>query len=287
MDPPPACVLRLPVRNVKTSAERRLTDAQLWGLVFSNFDANNGTLPADAIDCRGGHPFADPVFKTATPIRPFPFKVQAGDVVFGAGTNKLRVAWFRTHRYPDGSVGGVLALIRTVGNFAELYSVGTFRGHSKRVKLRLSRMGSNLLPSVQNDGCLKHPPGKPCETTITLYRSVLGRLVPAAKIATERIAYATGTEPGILGRIKYHLVSSPVYKKNEIDVTEQISVTDSEGRKVHQAQVNRIFRYTQKSGFQPSEQSLWQTMYVAPLQKKSAGSGSGHRSASLETSPDL
>lgn len=284
MAPPPACILRLPARNGATSGERRLTDAQLWGLVFPNFDSAHETLPRDAVDCRGERPFDDPAFQGATSIRGWPFKVQEGDVVFGAGTNKLRVAWFRTHRYPDGSAGGVLALIRTVGDFAELYSLGTFRGQSKQVKLRIARMGSNLMPSVQNDGCLKHPAGSPCETTITIYRPVRGQLQAAARIPTERIAYAADTEPGISGPIEYHLVATPVFEKDKIDVIEQISVTDQEGREVHKAQVKRFFRYSVQGPFEASEQSLWQTMFVAPTKQ---GGGGKRKSARLDEDPSL
>jgi hypothetical protein len=283
--PPPACILRLPARNASTSGERRLDDAQLWGLAFANFDAANGALPKDAMDCRGGHPFTDPAFAGATARRPWPFKVQEGDVAFGAGTNNLRVAWFRTHQYPDGSMGGVLALIRSVDDFAELYSLGTFRGLSDRVKLRISRMGSNLLPSVQNDGCLKRPAGTACETTFTVFRPVRGRLEPAAQFATERIGYATGTEPGVAGRLEYHLVSTATFADDAINVTEQISVKDEQGREVRKAEVKRIFRYEEQSGFEPSEQSLWQTMFLAPAQ--APAKGGAPQSASVVRNPGV
>ena len=118
--------------------------------------------------------------------------------VQGAGLNKLRLLWFRTHEHGDGTMAGPLALVRSFEEDAEVYAVGSYRGNATRAKLRIERLGSDLLPTVQDDGCLGVV-DIPCETTLQVYLPSRGALHPAVTVVLERVAFAQETEPGVQG----------------------------------------------------------------------------------------
>jgi hypothetical protein len=81
----------------------------------------------------------------------------------------------------------------------------------------------------------------PCETTLQVYLPYRGQLRSAAKLTLERLAFATETEPGVVGRIGYHLVTTPVFSQEGITLSEQITVHDSEGRELRRAELTRVY----------------------------------------------
>jgi hypothetical protein len=262
MAPPPSCILRLPARSAKASASRSIPEQDWWKVVFPGFDPHRAALPANSQTCQGHDIFAQPVFRDGS-VRggAWPLKVQEGDIVFGAGVNKMRLLWMRTHKNPDGTESGPLVLARVLEDYAEVYSVGTFRGPPEQAKLRLERMGPEILPSVQIDGCLGHKEKTPCITELQLFLPARGELAPAAKIALERVAYGTASEPGTVGVVEYRMVSTPTFEPDAIRVIEQVAALDEQGRDLRKAELERVFRATAR-GFEPSESSLWERIVL-------------------------
>ena len=210
-------------------------------MLFPAFDTKEGRLGEGALTCEGRTIFGENSFVGGT-VRGgrWPLSPKEGDIVQGAGLNKLRLLWFRTHEHGDGTMAGPLALVRSFEEDAEVYAVGSYRGNATRAKLRIERLGSDLVPTVQDDGCLGVV-DTPCETTLQVYLPSRGALHPAVTVVLERVAFAQETEPGVQGRVAYHLVTTPVFGAGGITLSEQITVQDSEGRELRRAEATRVY----------------------------------------------
>ncbi|HEY8088423.1 MAG TPA: hypothetical protein VIF09_11275 [Polyangiaceae bacterium] len=238
---------------------RNLTEDQYWQLVFPAYDTRNHRLPTNALPCTGMRVFDDPVFAGGT-TRGTPMEVQEGDIVYGNGGDRVRIVWMRTHRWPDGTEAGPLALVRAKEDFAEVYAVGAYRRTNGAVTLQAERLGTEFLISATDDGCQGQPKGTACETNVALFLPRFGKLVRLTTLATEKRAYATGSEPGVLGQVEYELTASPQYTADGIKLFEQVKATDTSGRIVHKTELERMFVLHDGTLEQGSD-SLWGRVY--------------------------
>lgn len=235
---------------------RTLREEAWWPVLFPAYDTQKGRLGEGALTCEGRPIFGEDPFVGAT-VRggQWPLSPKEGDIVQGAGLNKLRLLWFRTHDHGDGTMAGPLALVRSFEEDAEVYAVGSYRGNATRAKLRIERLGSDLLPTVQDDGCLGVTDA-PCETTLQVYLPFRGALRPAASVVLERVAFAQESEPGVIGRVAYHLVTTPVFGPGGVTLSEQITVQDSEGRELRRAELTRVYAAAAER-LENNEMPLW------------------------------
>ncbi|MBX3184468.1 MAG: hypothetical protein KIT72_02340 [Polyangiaceae bacterium] len=255
--PVPACVLRLPPQGKTSSASRSLREEQYWKLVFPSFDERRQELPENARDCAGRGVYDSPTLSGSRALRGWPFRIKEGDVVLGAGGSRLRLVWLRTQAFPDGTAGGALALVRTLPDHAEAYGVGVYRGPAERSKLRIERMGSEVIPTVQAEGCTEgEGSSRPCETLLHVFLPRQGQLKLAAQVPLERVGVARNAEPGMGGAITYRLSSSPKFEANRIRVQEQVVAEDSMGRMLRRAELERVFTLVEGELLE-SEPSLW------------------------------
>jgi hypothetical protein len=273
MAPVPACILPLAARSHGVGQTmRNLSEAQYWQLVFPSYDPGNHTLPANAVTCTGSRVFDDAVFAGGT-TRGSPIDVQPGDVSFGNGGDRVRIVWLRTHRWPDGSEAGALALVRAKEDFAEVYAVGAYRRSNGALTLQAERLGTEVVIAATDDGCQGQAKTAPCETNVGLYLPRFGKLVRLTTIATEKRAYAQGSEPGIQGQVEYELTASPQYTQDGIKLFEQVQATDPAGRVVHKTQLERLF-VLHDGNLEQGSDSLWGKLYpgaapsAAPSQAK-------------------
>jgi hypothetical protein len=267
MAPVPACIAPLSARTHGVGQTmRNLTEEQYWQLVFPAFDARNHSLPLDATACTGARVFDDAVFAGGT-TRGSPIQVQQGDIVYGNGGDRVRIVWMRTHRWPDGSEAGPLALVRAKEEFAEVYAVGAYRRSAGQATFQAERLGTEVLVSATDDGCQGQPKTAACETNVTLLLPRLGRLTRVATFATERRAFATGSEPGVQGQVAYELTASPQYTANGISVFEQVKATDASGREVRKTELERVF-VLQDGTMEQGSESLWGRVYPGVASKQ-------------------
>jgi hypothetical protein len=257
--PLPACVQRLPPQK-NAAVMRQLTDEQYWKLVFPAYDERQGILPESPLTCIGQSPFKLGAFQgsepTSSPLRP-----QTGDLVFGGGANRIKVVWLKTHVRPDGDAVGVLALVRTVGDYAEMYAVGAYRGNAKQSRFGLERMGSELLVTALDDRCTGRGANEPCDTTLVAYLPWAGELKELAKIPLQRVRYATGSEPGASGKLEYTLVTSPSFKPDGIELLEQVAAKDADGHELRKAEHQRTLAWS-NDRMSANEDSLWDRVFV-------------------------
>jgi hypothetical protein len=260
MTPVPACIAPLSARTHGAGQTmRNLTEDQYWQLVFPAYDAQNHRLPTNALTCTGGKIFDDPLFAQGT-TRGSPIEVQDGDIFFGNGGNRIRIVWLRTHHWQDGSEAGALALVRAKEDFAEVYAVGAYRRYSGQLTLQAERLGNEVLASATDDGCQGQPKTSACETTVALFLPRFGKLARVATITTEKRAFATEGERGVLGQVQYELTASPQYSRDGIKLFEQVKAIDPAGRVVHKTELERTF-VLQDGTLHQGADSLWGRVY--------------------------
>jgi hypothetical protein len=259
MAPVPACILPLAARTHGAGQTmRNLTDDQYWQLVFPDYDAQNHKLATNAVTCTGAHVFDDALFAGGT-TRGTPIDVQSGDAVFGNGGDRVRIVWLRTHRWPDGSEAGPLALVRAKEDFAEVYAVGAYKRSNGQLTLQAERLGSEVLITATDDGCQGQAKTSPCETTVSLFLPRFGHLVRLTTLATQKRAFAAGGEKGVMGQVAYELTASPQYTQDGIKLFEQVKAIDAEGRLVHKTELERLLIL--HDGRLEHSDSLWTKLY--------------------------
>jgi hypothetical protein len=256
MAPVPACIMPLPSRPHAVGTMRNLTEDQYWQAVFPAYDAHNHTLPVDALTCTGAKVFDNPVFAGGT-TRGTPITVQDEDIEFGNGGDRVRIAWLRTHRWPDGSEAGPLALVRAKEEYAEVYAVGAYRRSAGQLVLQAERLGPEVLVTATADGCQGQAKTTPCEKNVDLFLPRFGKLVRLGTLPAQKRAFASGSEPGVQGQVEYEMTSSPQYTPDGIRLFEQVQARDTAGHVVHKTELERMLVLHDGTLDQGSESDLW------------------------------
>lgn len=257
--PIPACVVPMPPRAPNSVAQRSLTEQQLWKLVFPSFDTEKKRLPERAPVCTGDALLDEKIFEGGTPLRgSWPYQTEEGDILVGAGGERLRLLWLRSHKFGDGTVGGALALTRINDDFAEVYAVGALRSRmGEKTRLGIERLGSEVVPTVTDDGCLGRTPTDSCETVLHVFVGRKGVLRPVADVTLERVVFAQGTEPGIFGRIEYHLTAAPQFSAGGLKLLEQVKVQDDKQKPLRKAELERMLVIDGDRPMKASDPPLW------------------------------
>jgi hypothetical protein len=258
MAPLAACLTRLPPRKGAPGAVYAVPEEQYWKFVFPSFDEGTRKLPAGALACTGDNVLGDPLLKDGEPIKgSWPLKVEGGELASGSGGDRLKLVWLKTHKFADGTVGGPIAMTRAVDEFGEVYAIGVYRGKPEKTRLSIERIGSELVASATNEGCVGRPPNTPCETKQTLLIGRRGILKTVAELSLEKVEYRDNTEPGTLGKMEYHLTTTPKYMPSGIKVLEQIRVNDEKGRPMRKAELERLFTLNGDKAMTESDLPLW------------------------------
>jgi hypothetical protein len=201
-------------------------------------------------------------------VRSWPFHEAEGDIVLGSGGDRIKVAWFKIFTWPDGSVGGPVALVRANEQYADLFAVGALREPPERVKLGTERVGDDIVLVAEQDNCSGRKPGTNCESRLTLLLARRGELSPAAELSSERVEHFASPEKNATGTLEYRLTTVFDYKPDGIHLTEQILVTDEAGRSLRKAEVARLFALNDVEGkLTTLDPPLWDT-FVGPEAKQ-------------------
>jgi hypothetical protein len=247
--PLPACVEPLPGRRSETvGTMRSLREEQVFKLLFPSFDQAKGLLPSDARACTGKNVLADPVLQGGVSPRGWPFKEQDGDIEFGSGGDRIKVAWLKLLAWPDGSVGGPIALVRANERYADLFALGALHGWNERTKIGTQRLGDDIVVTAEEDDCTGRKPDANCESHVAILLARGGTLKHAVDLASERVVHLPSTEKGATGTLEYRLTTSIDYKPDGIHLGEQIQVNDEAGRPLRRAEVERIYALEDRTG---------------------------------------
>ncbi len=236
---------------------RQLSEDEYWKLVFPS--STSGSLAKQAPTCAGSRPFEDPLLENLTPVGGFPIQVKNDAIMYGGGGNRLKVAWLKTHEGENGTAGGALALVRALEDYAEVYGVGVFRGDAERTRLGLERMGHGLAVTATDDRCSGVAAKQACDSVMHVFLPFRGELLPIAEVGLQRVRFTEGTEPGVSGKVRYELVTTPTFEEGRMRLMEQVSASDETGRKLRRAEVERLLTI-QDGKVKESTESLWSRM---------------------------
>jgi hypothetical protein len=266
--PIPACVLHLAPRGAQSAGTvRRLKETEIVKLIFPGFDEESRRLSKDTATCTGAAVLADSVLTGGTPIRRGgSWSEEDGDVLYGAGGDRIKVVWLRVLSFPDGTVGGPLAIVRGTEEFAELFALGAYRGLPDRVSLGTARLGPDLLVTAENDACADRKSGSACESSVSIFLPRLGALRRVVDAPAERIAYSSKGERGTTGDLEYRLTSTPDYRPDGVHLVEQLAVSDEAGVVLRRAERERVFVLNGEGLLTASVPPLWDG--VAEIERK-------------------
>ena len=260
--PIPTCVLHLAPRGAQSEGTlRRLKETEIVKLVFPQFDEGSRRLSKEATGCTGEPLLEDPLLAGGVPVRGGgSWTEEDGDILYGAGGDRIKVVWLRVLAFPDGTVGGPLAIVRGTEEFAELFALGAYRGLPDRVSLGTARLGPDVLVTAENDGCAGRQGQVACEDLRSIFRPELGVLRRVVDAPAVRIAYATKGERGATGELQYRLTSTPNYRPDGIHLLEQLAVSDESGAVLRRSERERVFAFTSGGTMTSSVPPLWDSV---------------------------
>jgi hypothetical protein len=253
--PIPACMASLPGARTAPAGMTRSLRNEYWAIVYPAYDDANHKLRPGALSCTGRSLQGEPEFAGTTPVdRP-----DERLITIGGGADGIRAVWLRSHRAPDGTEAGAIALVRAKDDAATVIAIGAHAGRPG-ARLSLERLDTELVLLVHDDGCTGKPASERCDTLLTVYLPRQGRLLPAARVVLEKVEFDVDSEPPLRGRFQYHLSTSPVFSKGVLRVVEHVSVRDQGGREVRWAEQERVYR-VDVDRLEPGEEPLWARMY--------------------------
>jgi hypothetical protein len=259
--PVAVCVDQLAPVKAKTQGKavvRDLDPAQWLEVIIPQYEEEKGLEPT-ALDCTNHYVFANESLRGGASDRGWPRVFDPEDMTIQAGPGGMRVFWARTLKYDDGTEGGPIALVRAVDDRAEVYAVGSYRGHPGS-RLTPVRAGNDIFVSAETKECSE--PGE-CRKRATFFLPRRGRLIEGAAVDLERVAVVPSSlERGLFAR--YHLVTDVTYRPDGILLLEQVDVqivehgiTDKDsGRKLRRVEFGRLLRVDRDSLFSSNE-PLW------------------------------
>ena len=218
--PVPVCTLQLtPAKGSASSARVRTLEPEEWMSVVSpGYDVSKGLGPTDK-DCTGQFLFANESLRGGISQKGWPRVVEAEDLDFRAGPNGTRVLFLPLLKFENGDVGGPVALVRAVGDHAEVYGVGSFRGAPKTTFAPV-RLGNETIVAAESKVC---PDPDDCRKRVQFYLARRGRLIASAAVDVERTAILPSvSERGLYAR--YTLRTDVTYKPAGIQLLEHVEV---------------------------------------------------------------
>jgi hypothetical protein len=261
----PVSVCTEQLAPVKSKAQgkaviRDLDPAQWLEIIIPQYEEEKGLEPT-ALDCTGHYVFANESLRGGASDKGWPRTFDVEDMTIQSGPGGLRVFWARTLKFDDNTEGGPIALVRAIDDRAEVYGVGSYRGHPGS-KLTPVRAGNDVLVIAETKECDPDNPGE-CRKRATFFLPRRGRLIEGAAVDLERIAVVPSSiERGLFTR--YRLTTDITYRPDGILLLEQVDVRIVEngledkdsGRHLRTVEFGRILKVERDSLFSSNE-PLW------------------------------
>jgi hypothetical protein len=261
----PVSVCTEQLAPVKSKAQgkaviRDLDPAQWLEIIIPQYEEEKGLEPT-ALDCTGHYVFANESLRGGASDKGWPRTFDVEDMTMQSGPGGMRVFWARTLKFDDNTEGGPIALVRAIDDRAEVYGVGSYRGHPGS-KLTPVRAGNDVLVIAETKECDPENPGE-CRKRATFFLPRRGRLIEGAAVDLERIAVV----PSSIARglfTRYRLTTDITYRPDGILLLEQVDVRIVEngledkdsGRHLRTVEFGRILKVERDSLFSSNE-PLW------------------------------
>jgi hypothetical protein len=248
MVPVPICVKRLP-RSAAPGAIVSLSPNEYWSLLLPSFDDAAKTLDPSGEDCSGRRSLA-----SLSPQGVDRMTVDPDKLTLAAAADGMKVLWLQSHAMDDNTSSGLLALIRQLDSYLEVYAVGTHRGRPLGTQFTLERMGPRLVINALEEDCSGEGQERRCRATSSVYLMGTGALAAAATYPIEQIASASA--PGGLGMLEYRFSASADYRADAIALTEHLSVRSKGQGEIRSSDLERAF-HLKDGQLIASGESLW------------------------------
>jgi hypothetical protein len=219
------------------------TPDTFFSLLLHGFDAKHGTAPRPAVDCSGApvaweEPDAEECREAGPQPLPLPPKerLTEEDLMLVTTRANERLVWIITRRFDNGEGLGPVALVDTTNKGFTVRGLGSLRGMTENVLLRMEKVGTTEVLVAEGDACTKEAP-QVCRRSARILPLRQGRIFSESVSNNERACLGTSWFPlsreqvfdmpsGL--RRKFELTSTLVFGADTISVQEQVSVSDSD-----------------------------------------------------------
>jgi hypothetical protein len=228
-----------------------------WEVVFPAFRGFGTAFNPNEPDCVGDPHVAD----AKGPQGP---AVQIGqdDGVVSPGPDGVQAVWLRAFHVTDKLGAGPLVLARPRPSELDVYAIGGFRGSLAHSRFELGRLGSVRTIVGYDDSCADVKVDTECDSTVTFYTVVGGKLVASAETPSQRVRF--GIAKG-LGKVQYRLTADPpVFDKLTVRVHERLQVRDAGDEDVRKAEGDRVFVLGDDRTLVAQQDSLWSQVPKTP-----------------------
>lgn len=259
--PVSVCRTQLTAPGAGAGNRVRELDAEQWvGVVVPQFDRDTGLEPT-AVDCTGNYVFANESLRDGATPRDWPLVIDPEDVVMQTGPNGMKTLWVRSIRFDNGDEGGPIAMVRAVGDSADVFAVGSFRGPAN-TKITPARLGNDMIVVAETKEC--PPDGIDCRKRAYFFLPRRGRLIQSSVIDLERTAIVPSvSERGLF--TEYKLRTDVTYKPDGILLLEQLRVrithtdvpTLDSDRQLRTVEFSRMLKVERDSMFSTND-PLWE-----------------------------
>ncbi|WNG34318.1 hypothetical protein F0U61_12270 [Archangium violaceum] len=225
--------------------ERSFPTPDTWfGLLLHGFDAKHGAAPRPPVDCSGApvaweEPSADECREAGPQPKPLPPKerLDEKDLISVTTQANERLVWVITRRFDNGEGLGPVALVETTKKGFSVRGLGSLRGMTENVQLRIEHVGSTDVLVAEGDACTTEEQPQVCRRAARILPLRNGRFFAEAVSDSERACLGAGWFPLAREQIfempsglrrKFELTSTLVFNSDSITVQEQVSVSDSD-----------------------------------------------------------
>ncbi|MFL5352663.1 hypothetical protein [Archangium sp.] len=229
-----------------------------FSLLLHGFDPKHGAAPRPPVDCSGApvaweEPSADECREAGPQPKPLPPKerLDETDLILETTQANERLVWAITRRFDNGEGLGPVALVERTKLGFVIRGLGSLRGMTDNVKLRMEHVGSTDVLVAEGDACTQEEP-RVCRRAARILPLRSGRFFSEAVSDSERACLGAGWFPLAREQIfelpsglrrKFELTATLVFNPDAIVVQEQVSVSDSDPKQP--AIPERLYRRAQ------------------------------------------
>jgi hypothetical protein len=228
-----------------------------WEVVFPGFRGFGAGFNPNEPDCVGEPHVADARGPQGPAV-----PIGQDDALVVPGADGVEAVWLRAFHVTDKIGAGPLVVARPRPSELDVYAIGGFRGSLAHSRFELARLGSAQTIVGYDDSCADVKVDTECDSSVTFFVGVGGKLVAAASSPTQRVRF--GVVKG-LGKVQYRLATDPpVFDKLTVRIHERLQVRDSGDEDVRKAEGDRVFVLSDDRSLVAQQDSLWSQVPKSP-----------------------
>ena len=239
--------------------ERSFPTPHTWfALLLHGFDKERGVAPRPPVDCSGApvaweEPAEDECREAGPQPMPLPPKerLTEEDLVLETTRANQRLVWVITRRFSNGEGLGPVALVETTPKGFTVRGLGSMRGMTENVRLRMEHVGSTDVLVAEGDACTQEEP-RVCRRAARILPLRGGRFFAEAISGEDRSCLGAAWFPLSREQVlelpngwhrKFELTSTLTFGSDTIGIQEQVAVSDSDPKQPSIPE--RLFRRAQ------------------------------------------